>query len=127
MLFRSHEPRKLLSKTVGREGCAVRLWAAADTLGVSEGLETAVSAAIIDEIPVWPTLNAALLAKFEPPPNVTTLRIYMDRDLAGLIAGIRLMERLQGRVRLEPRLPAGAVKDFNNQLTARLRDLGGFS
>ena len=125
--LKTHDPRKLLSKTVGREGCAVRLWPAAETLGVSEGIETAVSAAIIDEIPVWPTLNAALLAKFEPPPNVTTLRIYMDRDLAGLIAGIRLMERLQGRVRLEPRLPAGAAKDFNNQLTARLRDLGGFS
>lgn len=117
----THEPRKQLGKTMGHEGCAVRLWPAGEILGVSEGIETAVSAAILDGIPVWPTLNAALLAKFEPPPHVQTLRIYADRDVAGLTAAVRLMERLQGRVHIEPRLPAGTAKDFNDQLAAQSR------
>jgi len=116
--LRSHEPRKILSKMVGRVGCAVRLMPASETLGIAEGIETALSAALIDRVPVWAALNTALLVRFEPPACVTTLRIYADRDEPGLLAAGQLMQRLQGRVRLELRTPSPPHKDFNDQLRA---------
>jgi putative DNA primase/helicase len=112
-----YEPRKLLSKTTNREGCAVRLMPAAEVLGIAEGIETALSAAVLDGIPVWAALNTSLLSRFEPPPGVTTLRVYGDRDEAGLMAALKLLERLQGRVRLEIRTPPAPAKDWNDQLT----------
>jgi putative DNA primase/helicase len=114
-----YEPRKLLSSLAGRVGCAVRLMPAGDVLGVAEGIETALSAARLDGIPVWAAINTSLLARFEPPANVTTLRVYGDRDDAGLLAARTLVERLQGRVRLEVRTPPAPAKDWNDVLITR--------
>jgi putative DNA primase/helicase len=116
-----HEPRKLLSALTGREGCAVRLMPPGEVLGIAEGIETALSAAALDGVPVWAALNRALLAKFEPPEGVRVLRIYADRDEPGLLAAGQLMERLQGRVRVELRTPPAPAKDFNNLLMSRSR------
>jgi putative DNA primase/helicase len=112
-----HDPRKILSGMTGREGCAVRLMPAAEVLGIAEGIETALSAALLDSVPVWAALNTAVLARFGPPAGVATLRLYADRDVAGLEAAARLMERLQGRVRFEVCVPPAPAKDFNDVLT----------
>jgi putative DNA primase/helicase len=113
-----YEPRKILTRLEGRPGCAVRLMPVTETLGIAEGIETALSAAVIDGVPVWAALNATLLSKFEPPPNVLRLRVYADRDESGLTAACRLMERLQGRVALEIRIPTAPAKDWNDSLIA---------
>ncbi|HEV7611418.1 MAG TPA: toprim domain-containing protein [Steroidobacteraceae bacterium] len=114
-----YEPRKILSPMTGREGCAVRLMPATEVLGIAEGLETALSAAALDGLPVWAALNTSLLARFEPPPGVIRLRLYADRDEAGLTAAVKLMQRLQGRVLVEVRIPPPPAKDWNDVLTAR--------
>lgn len=113
------DSRKLLSPCTGRDGCSVRLMPAAEVLGIAEGIETALSAAVLDGFPVWAALNTSLLAKFLPPAGITTLRIYADRDTPGLEAAGRLMERLQGQVRCELRMPAAPHKDFNDVLISR--------
>lgn len=113
------EPRKILSRMTGRTGCAVRLMAAGETLGIAEGIETALSAAQIDSVPVWAALNATLLSKFEPPPGVLRLRVFADRDEAGLTAALRLLERLQGRICVEIRIPPAPAKDWNDVLTSK--------
>lgn len=119
-----YEPRKMLTKVDGREGCAVRLMPPGETLGIAEGIETALSAAVLDGVPVWAALNTALLSKFEPPPGVMALRIYSDRDTPGLLAAGQLMERLQGRVPFELRSPPAPAKDWNDLLTSRRRGEG---
>ena len=121
--------RKILSKMDGRTGCAVRLMPCGDTLGIAEGIETALSAAAIDGLPVWAALNTSLLAKFEPPPQTQRLVIYADNDAPGLMAACRLMERLQARIRggmtIEFRAPAAPAKDWNDVLTSRNRGSRG--
>lgn len=119
------ESRKLLGPLTGRTGCAARLMPLdGDTLGIAEGIETALSAAALDGIPVWAALNTALLGKFDPPAGVQTLRIYADRDEPGLLAAAHLMERLQGRVRVELKTPPPPSKDFNDILTGKGRTNG---
>ncbi len=119
-----NEPRKILSPLTGREGCAVRLMLPTDVLGIAEGIETALSAAVLEQVPVWAALNTALLSKFEPPEGVRTLRVYADRDEAGLMAAAQLVVRLQGRVRVELQTPVAPAKDFNDALTSRARGHG---
>jgi putative DNA primase/helicase len=115
----THEPRKILSPLTGRDGCAVRLMSPNDVLGIAEGIETALSAAALHDMPVWAALNTSLLAKFEPPAGVNLLHIYADGDRAGLEAAGHLMQRLQGRVRFELHVPPAPHNDFNDQLTSR--------
>jgi putative DNA primase/helicase len=117
-----HEPRKLLSKLEGHEGCAVRLVPAAKTLGIAEGIETALSALALEGIPTWAAINTALLSKFEPPAEVSELVIFADRDEGGLLAALTLAERLQGRVRFRVRTPRAPANDWNDVLTKGLRD-----
>jgi putative DNA primase/helicase len=115
-----HDPRKILSALTGRHGCAVRLMpVAGDTLGVAEGTETALAAYQLHHVPVWAALSKALLARFEPPPAVRRLRIYADRDISGLEAAARLMERLQGRVTMELHTAPAPHKDWADVLTSR--------
>jgi putative DNA primase/helicase len=115
----THEPRKILSPMTGREGCAVRLMPATDALGIAEGIETALSAVALHGMPVWAALNTSLLARFEPPTGIKALRIYADRDVPGLEAAARLMERLQGRVRVELCVPKPPAKDWADVLAVR--------
>lgn len=112
-----YEPRKLLSSMTGRMGCAVRLIPVGEVLGIAEGIETALSASRMNNsVPVWAALNTSLLMRFEPPENTKALLIFADNDAPGLQAAARLMERLQGRVHLELRLPPMPFNDWNDAL-----------
>ena len=115
----NREPRKLLSPLTGREGCAVRLTPiTGDTMGIAEGIETALAAAALHHLPVWAALNAGLLGKFTPPEKVRRLTVFADRDRAGLDAAARLTERLKDRIDIELRVPAEPAKDWADVLMA---------
>jgi putative DNA primase/helicase len=88
-------------------------------MGIGEGLETAISAAVLHEIPVWAALNTSLLAKFTPPADIERLIVFADNDLPGMKAAAALLERLQGQVRVEIRSPPAPHKDWNDVLTKR--------
>lgn len=112
-----HEPRKILSKLTGRNGCAARLMPlTGDVLGIAEGIETALSAWRSHDVTTWAALNTSLLAKFEPPPQVRKLIVFADRDVPGLEAAAKLMQSLQGRVRVELRAPSAPAKDWADVL-----------
>lgn len=85
------------------EGAAVRLFPVANTLGIAEGVETALSAAQIFEIPVWAALNTSLLRRWTPPEGVRHVYIFgdNDRNYAGQAAAYYLAQRLAMDQRLD--------------------------
>lgn len=77
--------RKKTDLGVGVNSLAVRLMeVVGDTLGVSEGLETAWAAAMLRDVPVWSCLNGPALSEFVLPQEyrgqVRRLLIYADSD-----------------------------------------------
>jgi putative DNA primase/helicase len=113
-------PRKLLTKLTGRRGCVVRLMPLdGDTLGIAEGLETALAAHVLHGVPVWAALNTSVLAKFKPPPGVHHVIIFADRDVGGLEAALALTAELEGLASVETRTPRAPTNDWADVLAAR--------
>ena len=102
---------------------AVRLAPAAETLGIAEGVETALSASILFSVPVWASLTTGSMVKWEPPPEARNLIIFGDRDdsFAGQNAAFALAYRLRTEGRgVEVRIPDPEDgSDWNDVLTAR--------
>ena len=66
-------------RTFGKLGdCAVRLGGAGDTLGLAEGVETALSVSELFNVPCWATLGVERFAKIEIPPTVKRLHFFAD-------------------------------------------------
>lgn len=109
-------PRKLLPGA-GVKGAAVALWPSEPTLGIAEGIETAIAAQMLFGVPTWAALNTSLLKSFTPPDNVTRLVIFGDHDRnhAGQAAAHALAHRLHGRIDVEVLLP-DEPGDFNDVL-----------
>jgi putative DNA primase/helicase len=103
-------------------GGAVRLQPAAEEMGVSTGVETAMSAAQKYGLPVWATLSDGGLVKFEPPPECKRLTIFGDRDknFSGQHVSYSLAYRLAQRPTLKVvvSLPPHGLKDFNEVVQA---------
>jgi putative DNA primase/helicase len=78
-------------------GGAVRLAPVEDTLGISEGLETALSAMLLRRVPVWATLTAGNLMKWVPPKEARNIIIFGDRDksFTGQLTSYQLAHRLR--------------------------------
>jgi putative DNA primase/helicase len=72
------------------------------SLGISEGIETALAASALFGVPVWAGVSAHGLASFEPPPNVKNIYIFSDNDAShvGQDTAKKLAERLtyQGHI-----------------------------
>ena len=64
-------------------GCAIRLFEAADTLAISEGIENALSYHALTGIPVWAAGSTSGLKMIELPAEVRTVVIIADADPAG--------------------------------------------
>lgn len=102
------------------EGGAVRLAPSAETMGVAEGIETALSAAKLFDVPVWATLTAIGLTKWEPPATVRHVIVFGDADakFAGQHAAYALAYRLACKgLRVEVRIPDETGADWNDVLT----------
>lgn len=110
------------------QGGAVRLAGSAETMGIATGVETALSAMQIDNVPVWATLTDGLLVKWQPPPHARHILIYGDNDsgFGGQAAAFALAHRLASnhndQRRVEVRIPGlhiekdDAGSDWNDVL-----------
>jgi hypothetical protein len=99
-------------------GSAIRLFNAGETLGVAEGIETALAAKELFSVPCWSAISAGLMEHFVPPPGVRRVIVFADRDRPtkshplghGQEAAGRLAERLlKGGIRAEVKLPPDEI------------------
>ena len=87
---------RILSRGDYPAGSAIRIDAAAETMGIAEGIENAKSASKIIGLPVWALLNANNLRSFQPPAICKKLVIFADYDASftGQEAGYFLANKL---------------------------------
>ncbi len=100
-------------------GGAVRLSASAETMGIAEGIETALSAAQLFEVPVWSALTAGALSRWNPPLTAKSILVFADNDssFTGQAAAYALAQRLKSEGRhVEVRIPDLADTDWNDLL-----------
>ena len=113
-------PRKLITPVQNIAGGAIRLYPQATRIGVSEGIETAIAAHMLHNVPVWAVVSAHGMETFIPPDGIDEVTIYGDTDASytGQSAAFVLAKRLtrEGR-RCEVLLPDSG--DWNDELRRR--------
>lgn len=87
------EPKKLMPPVGTITGAAIRLFPAHAVLGVAEGIETALAASLLHDVPVWACVSAHGLQSFVVPDSVADLLIFADSDAAGMRAARNLRDR----------------------------------
>ena len=90
-------PKRLMRGSVPA-GSAIRLSLASSTMGIAEGVETALSATALFGVPCWAALNASLLASWVPPREARQIIIFADNDSS--YVGQRAAHRLDNRLSL---------------------------
>jgi Toprim domain len=113
---------KVERRILGRAG-AVKLWPAASSLVIGEGIETVLAAATripyrgASLQPAWSTLTSGKLSTFPVLPGIERLIILVDHDIngAGQLAATVCTERWSRAGRTVVRLtPERAGADFND-------------
>jgi putative DNA primase/helicase len=61
----------------------IRLMGAEKTLGIAEGIETALSVHDKYDVKCWSTINSGFMKRFRAPKGVTKLYIFADNDRSG--------------------------------------------
>lgn len=92
-----------------------------EKLGIAEGVETALSAAKIFQMPVWATFTAAILMKWQPPSSAKEIVIFADNDknYKGQSAAYALAHKLislNENIKVSVEYPDRAGKDWNDEL-----------
>lgn len=111
---------KSVRKVLGRlpDGCAVRLAEPAETMGIAEGIETALSAAQLFGIPTWAALNEGRLRTWQPPATVRKVIVFGDNDMncIGQQAAYALAGRLRETIEAFVEIPPVIDTDWNDVL-----------
>ncbi len=95
-------------------------------LGIAEGTESAISAAILNDVPCQSVIDSGKMIHYMPPAGLRNLLIFADPDPAGVHAAETLRDRLaQERteliveIRYPPRLDGNPRADWNDVLQNR--------
>jgi hypothetical protein len=88
---KAHVPcPKKLSRTSGlMAGASIKLWettviSGKRSLGVAEGIETALACYLASGIPTWSCVSASGIRSFQWPKGLESLVIFADNDLSGV-------------------------------------------
>jgi len=118
-------PLEPVKKTLGPvAGCAVRLHPADDALIVAEGIETALAASLLFDLPAWACLSAGGLESVALPERIASVLIAADNDAnhVGQRAAETLARRLTGELRsVRIAMPDTPGCDFNDVLRMEAR------
>ena len=89
-------PKKLMAGSLPDGACIMLSEFFGGRLGIAEGIETALSASAMFEMPVWAAISSAMLAKWSPPDGCEEVAIFADNDpkFGGQAAAFALAHRL---------------------------------
>lgn len=102
-------------------GASVALYPPAETMGVAEGVETAIAAHMLFGVPVWSALSTSLMKSWEPPEIAKRITVFADHDpnAAGQAAAWHLCHRLRMKgIEADVRMPT-MFGDWNDYLLAQ--------
>ncbi len=99
---------------------AVRLGGVGPKLGLAEGIETAMSVAVLFGLPCWATLGTERFRLVALPSEVRELALFLDNDAGGRRAE-RLARDAFAHLPIEAHYPRSAGADWNDVLRARPR------
>jgi putative DNA primase/helicase len=116
-------PRKMMPGELP-EGACIRLseYVAGGPLGIAEGIETAMSASALYDMPVWAAINSAILKKWLPPDGCTEVAVFGDNDpkFGGQSAAWALAHRLAVKgFEVSVHIPERAGTDWNDVWKAK--------
>lgn len=115
------EPRATMPGTIP-DGAAIRLSAHGDRLGIAEGIETAIAASVLFQIPVWAAINSTMLSKWRAPESVREVVVFGDSDtkFGGQAAAYAVAHRHACRagIRVRVEIPDRAGSDWADELMA---------
>jgi putative DNA primase/helicase len=108
------------------DGSAIRLSPAKPVMGVAEGIETALSASLMYDMPVWAVINGTLLSKWVPPSIAEQVTIFGDNDsnYTGQSKAFHLANRLevQFKRRVTVLFPPTPDVDWNDVHQEKIND-----
>lgn len=113
-------PKKLM-QGFPLAGAAIRLTPVSRSLGIAEGIETALAASELFEAPAWSCISTSGIESFEPPEGVEHVVIFADNDanFAGQAAAYRAAHRLALKgIEVEVIIPP-TVGDWLDELNRR--------
>jgi len=89
-------PRKLMPGPIPDGSCVALSDYTGGPLGIAEGIETAMSASRLYDLPVWAAINAGMMEKWNPPEGCDEVAVFGDHDakFGGQAAAYRLAHRL---------------------------------
>lgn len=109
--------KKLMKGKSGIKGSAIRLYPPkGDLIGVSEGIETAISATQLFNIPTWALISTSIMEGFVPPDGIRRVTIFSDNDAnyAGQKSAYALANKLFLNNYIVEVVVPDDVGDFNN-------------
>jgi hypothetical protein len=114
-------PVEMAKMTLGPMGHAsVKLSRPFKTLGIAEGIETALSCEALYQIPTWATLSASRLKAIRVPPQIEMVVIFGDTGLVGKTEAFEAAEYYEKcGFKVDVYFPEKSFSDFNDVLKVR--------
>ena len=115
-------PHRLWMKRPLALGGAIRLGEPAITMGVAEGIESALSASKLFRMPVWAVTSERMLQNWEPPQIARRIYVFGDNDknyvgqTAAFVLAKKITKENEERT-VEVKIPEIEGFDWNDVLT----------
>lgn len=121
-------PRKMMPGSIPDGACVMLSdWPGYGPIGIAEGIETALAASAIFQMPVWAAINATMMSKWAPPAGAEEVVIFADNDAN--FTGLKAAATLANKLRLSPETsqievniqhPVITGSDWNDRLLRKM-------